>query len=245
MLITLLFALFLQPVQAQNRLSVESVGSLNCYKKLIDNIDLQRPNNAYLENEYEFLLGKLNKWLVELDIAADPIVRNSDAPLCFGYYQEPHGPNAIAVGNIGILFGLNLMSEIHQMAGAKYRDSLVFVLAHEFAHYVQNRHRLRFNYKLPMYATKQKELHADCMAGYLVRAHQEVLFHSQDDLKKFVASLGDAHAVGDHGLAEERVQALKLGISSASKDILSGKKVFQVRTADIIQHCSRQYIPVD
>lgn len=211
---------------------------LNVIKTPIVNVGLVTLDlNAYKAP----LLYSLEKWMIELDIARDPVISTNKKPLCFGFYDDIKGANAIAYKDEAVVFGKRLLNQLPAMSLADYSDAVKFILAHEFAHNLQYRHNLKFNYILPMLSVKIKELQADCIAGYMLRAHNEVIFDTQVKLKTLIAAIGDPHAVGDHGMAADRELAFQRGISAASHDMLLGKKVFQVKSLDIINHCNAFY----
>lgn len=189
----------------------------------------------------EPLTYSLEKWMIEFDIAKDPVISTDQKPLCFGFYNDVKGANALAYKDEAIVFGARLLEELPTMSRADYNDAAKFILAHEFAHNLQFRHGLKFDYVLPMLSTKIKELQADCIAGYMLRAHNEVVFDTQVKLKTLIAAIGDPHSVGDHGMAGDRELAFQRGMSFAAHDMLLGKKVFQVKSADIINHCNAFY----
>lgn len=187
------------------------------------------------------LTYSLEKWMIELDISQDPVISTGGKPLCFGFYDDVKGANAVAYGDAAILFGKRLLEALPSMSAADYSDAVKMILAHEFAHSLQYRHNLKFDYILPLLSTKIKELQADCIAGYILRAHNEVDFVVQTKLKTLITAIGDSHSVGDHGMAEDRILAFQRGIAFASHDILLSKKVFQIQSKGIINHCNAFY----
>jgi hypothetical protein len=231
-------------VFANGRIQIKPANELWCSLALQNQVVLVKDLSPTLQIHQTILTNALDKWLIEFDIGNDPVVGDATQSLCLGFYNEESGPNAIAYGQTGILFGTALLAHLSETNSPEnYWNNLKYILAHEFAHYLQNRFQLKFNYTLPMLSVKVKELHADCIAGYLVRMHKEALGDSQVAMAGFVASLGDSHAVGDHGLADDRMKAFDGGLRSSARDIILGKKPHQVSTSDIISHCSQFYAP--
>lgn len=229
---------------ADGKIQIKPANELWCILQLQTQFDVVRNLNPNVQLHQNVLGNTLDKWLIEFDIGNDPIAADNTQSICLGFYNESSGPNAVAYGQIGILFGTSLLSELAQTAApTDYWNNLKYILAHEFAHYLQNRYELKFNYILPMLSVKMKELHADCIAGYLVRLHKEAIGESQQNLAHFVASLGDSHAVGDHGLAQDRVKAFQFGLRASAIDILKGKKTHEIGSAAIIQHCNSAFSP--
>lgn len=223
-----------------------------CFLRLPQELKLIKPQQTFVsDGNNVFLLdlpsiqrtltNSLEKWMIELDIAQDPVIETNQKALCFGFYDDKDGANALAYSDVGIVFGKRLLMELPVMSKATFTDATKFILAHEFAHNLQFRHGLKFNYILPMLSTKIKELQADCIAGYFLRAHNEVKLETQLQLKTLIEAIGDPHSVGDHGMAADRQAAFQAGISKASHDILLGKKAFQVKSIDIINHCEQHY----
>ncbi len=243
----LLISILLVPslkLLASDRIYVKPAEDLYCSLLKPANLEIVNDVTHRFEYQKNLLVNALDKWLIEFDIAQDPIVRDSKNTICFGFYNDVYGPNAVAYGKYGIFFGVNLLSDLPAISQAKQDDTLKFILAHEFGHFVQNIYGLKFNYVLPMLSTKLKELNADCIAGYLLTLHREVLPDSEKKLTEFVAALGDPHAVGDHGMATERTLAVARGQKLANEHTqLFQLRVHQIKTQRIINACSQYYAP--
>lgn len=194
-----------------------------------------------LAGQQVVLTNSLERWMIEMDIAKDPVISTNQRPLCFGFYNDVRGANASAYKDVAVVFGVRLLATLPAMSEATYAEAIKFILAHEFAHNLQWRHNLKFDYILPMLSTKKKELHADCIAGYLIRAHKEVNLDSASKVRTLIAAIGDPHAVGDHGMAEDRIEAFQRGIESASFDILHQVKLHQVTSERMINYCKKFY----
>lgn len=238
----LLFSSFV--LSASDRIYVKPVEGAYCSLLKPANLEVVSDTAQKFSYQQNLLVNTLDKWLVEFDIAKDQAIQDSRNVICFGLYNDASGPNAAAYGTYGIFFGVNLLNDLPEISQAKQDDTLKFILAHEFGHFLQNIYRLKFNYALPMLSTKLKELNADCIAGYLLTLHKEVLPQSSQKLNEFVGALGDPHAVGDHGMAKERTQAVAHGQKLANDHTRLFKlKVHQITSGRIINACSQHYPP--
>lgn len=196
--------------------------------------------------EAGFIYNRLNKWIHHLKIAGDPVINKNNSVLCYGFYQDAKGPNAIAYSNAAILFDKRLLSAIPQLSQASYWDSINFILAHEFAHFLQNTNQLQFDYTLPMLSTKIKELHADCVAGYLLQIHNEMNFNdSNNKIESLIKSLGAPHAIGTHGMAEDRLLATAYGIGSAVLEQNVGFYANTITSDKILRTCALRWAPTN
>lgn len=205
----------------------------------------QRQEFSRLRTE-TFLFDLLIKWVDQLTTSSDPLFLKNVKPLCVGLYDDSKGANAVAIGDGQISFGAVLVARTLRTHGESAGQALTYVNAHEFSHILQARLGLRFDYGLPgqrleLLSTKVKELHADCMAGYFLETHRHIRFDQQEKLESFVATLGDAHAVGDHGLPADRTQALREGARLAHLDRVIG--ITQVTATSIASKCGLKYRP--
>ncbi|MBX3019749.1 MAG: hypothetical protein KF767_17820 [Bdellovibrionaceae bacterium] len=194
----------------------------------------------------KFLFDLLAGWVDTLISSKDPLFVNRPKPLCVGLYDDSTGANAVAIGDGQIAFGAVLVGRTLRtfMDSADY--ALTYVNAHEFAHILQARLGLRFDYgapgmRLDLLSTKIKELHADCMAGYLLEVHRQIPFTHQARLESFVRTLGDSHAVGDHGMPADRTAALQEGARLANLDRVVG--LTQIHAASAASKCGLKYRP--
>ncbi|MCB0422209.1 MAG: hypothetical protein KDD61_14520 [Bdellovibrionales bacterium] len=160
----------------------------------------------------ETLVSRLREWTVTFDIAQDSVFNSSSSTLCLGAYNDEDGANAKAFrpGNY-ILFGLRLMTEISSNWKVDYSLGMDTILAHEFAHILQFRHGFSYPYTLPMLSVKIQELQADCIAGLILSLNHPLDLDQRNEALRLLSILGDQHAVGDHGLAEQRKLAFYLG----------------------------------
>ena len=143
------------------------------------------------------------------------IILNSES-LCYGAFQEARGMNAYSGfinGHHFIIFGRNLMTKI--VNDKHFGPEFDYILAHEFAHFLQNKLGLLFQHPLPLYSTKLKELHADCMAGYMMYMTKMINLDNQSQLSELFQIIGDRHAIGDHGEKKVRENAFEFGINKA------------------------------
>lgn len=180
----------------------------------------------------------------------DTIVMNSsNGPLCVGLMDDGGQPNAVAVGKNYLLMGTSLISMLESEYGKNSVAKDVkeqFVLAHEYAHILQNLHKLKFDYVLPMLSIKIKEQHADCMAAFLMEIANSIPIGQEEDLGSFVQELADAHIVGDHGTAEQRLEAYKNGIGSARVQRVLLKQSLSTQTSTgIVRECAVFYRPTN
>ncbi|MGE3610755.1 MAG: hypothetical protein AB7I27_14280 [Bacteriovoracaceae bacterium] len=161
-------------------------------------------------------------------------------PLCVALYNDNKGANALAIGEDHVLFGLNL---IHDLQAEWKIDGILgikAILSHEYGHILQNRHHLNFNFPLQLYATKRKELQADCIAGVLLNYHianYKVIVEAD----KLMQMIGDHHGLGDHGMYPERREALLNGMREAIKLMMKGKTRANLKSKDIIDACLAYY----
>lgn len=194
----------------------------------------------------KFLFDRLVGWVDGLIGANDPLFAGETRPLCVGLYDDARGANAVAIGDGQIAFGAVLTARILNQFGESAPAAITYVTAHELAHILQQRLGLRFDYGLPgrrleLLSSKVKELHADCLAGYLLETHRQIPFTQQSQLEAFVRTLGDAHAIGDHGLPADRTAALREGARLAHLDRLVGMSA--VTAASAAAKCGLKYRP--
>lgn len=194
----------------------------------------------------EFLFSRLTGWVDTLRINGDPVFAETRKPLCVGMYDDSRGANAVAIGEGQIAYGAVLAAQAQRDFGAEADYAVTYIAAHEFAHILQHRLGLRFDYgtpgaRLDLLSSKVKELHADCMAGYLLEMHHQVPFDRQDLVDRYVRALGDAHAVGDHGLPADRVAATKEGARMAHLDRVVG--IRDLQAVGLSARCGLKYRP--
>lgn len=194
----------------------------------------------------KFLFDLLTRWVDTLIASNDPLFVNRPKPLCVGLYDDSKGANAVAIGDFQIAFGAVLVGRTLRTFLDSADHALTYVNAHEFAHILQARLGLRFDYgapgsRLTLLSTKIKELHADCVAGYLLEAHRQIPFTHQARLESFVRTLGDSHAVGDHGMPADRTAALQEGARLANLDRVVG--MTEIHASSIASKCGLKYRP--
>lgn len=146
------------------------------------------------------------------------------APVCVGLYDDVDAQgqpamNAMATSERNILFGRRMYDAVVRGGfGGNRAAGLVYVLAHEFGHYLQFRAGLRFSYE----TAAVRELQADCLAGYVMaltpmeKPTQAGFIQRTFEL---AAALGDdlVHAPDHHGTSEQRVYALRTGYAQAAR----------------------------
>ncbi|MEU7000544.1 neutral zinc metallopeptidase [Nonomuraea sp. NPDC046570] len=104
---------------------------------------------------------------------------------------------------------------------------LLDVIAHEYAHHVQNVTGLRRAFESVPYRgerelheqTRRYELQAECLAGVFIGSVWSSLERSEEDWEELLAIVGDGgderHAVPDHGRGRTIVSWLKRGFTAA------------------------------
>jgi len=191
-----------------------------------------------------FLITKIANWLNYFKGANDPLFTSSNQPLCVGLIDDSQAANAYASNGTHVVFGVRLLTEAKIEFQSEFTYAVSFVSAHEFAHIIQQRYQLVFDYVLPMLSSKQRELHADCMAGYLLEAHKEIPFINYETTKRFVESLGSAHIVSSHGMSDDRVNAMKAGMDAfVRSSIYEGVTANTMNTFHLLRACSPLYPP--
>lgn len=206
------------------------------------------PNDVHLFESLR-LIGIVSHWNKSFLAAGDEVVANNVLPLCVGLMDDGGQPNAAAVNQQFLLMGTSLIAMLEEQDGAGSATKEVkekFVLAHEYAHILQNLHGLKFDYVLPMLSTKIKEQHADCMATAMMTMNDEIPEKLSIDLKLFIKQLADAHIVGDHGTAEQRLTAFEngRGIGRVLKSLL-GYTLDTTSSAQLVKECGIYYKPTN
>lgn len=180
-------------------------------------------------------------WRDKFQAANDIILLQEPTFLCTGLYFDGNAPNAQAYDKTHIVFGANFLTSFLHRPGINSEVALKFTMAHEFSHFLQNRHNLVFEYKLPMLSTKVKELHADCMAGYLLTLGQELNDYEFNQAMNYLGVIADPHIILDHGIAPQRRSAFLYGRNSAIFDLNTGHTELKTTSGDIIFACKKKY----
>lgn len=191
-------------------------------------------------------VSQIEKWTETFRAAHDIILDRNPQPLCVGQLHDTDSPNAIAFGKNFILLGDHLTKEMKNLSGADpllFATTQKFVLAHEYAHFLQNLHQLEFNYVLPMLSTKIKEQHADCLAALLLQWTGDLPAEKIPQVKGFISMLADAHIVGDHGTKEQRISAFNTGYNLALLLNASARKPGTLTSIEVIRECAHQFKP--
>lgn len=213
---------------------------------LVEVIDNSNDGSHVLET-YR-LMNYVQAWESSFKSSGDFLLRVHNEPLCIGLLNDAGAPNAIAIGTMFILIGQDLLHNIYLKSIANNNLKIItekFVLAHEYAHFIQNIYGLKFEYLLPLLSTKIKEQHADCMASYILKINNEMQESLSDDLKIFIGELADAHIVGDHGTAAQRLSAYTAGASLGSVRLSNGHTRVSTTSKDIIKQCGMFYVPTN
>lgn len=190
-----------------------------------------------------FMMPFLKQMEGSLVAAKDLSVIMNLEPLCAGAYHDSQGANAMAIGAHNIFFGLNLIHDLQADWKVDAEIGMKVILAHEYAHIIQNRLAVPFNFPLKLWATKAKELQADCIAGTLMTFHSSKsgILTESDKLMKM---LGDLHMVGDHGVYEERRKAIFFGMQKALEFMMKKKTANMITSRDMLNACSEKYPPI-
>lgn len=172
------------------------------------------------------------------------------APVCIAVFDdvEPSGeaaPNALATDDRNILMGWRMYQRVTQGGFHENRTAgLVYVLAHEFAHYLQFRSKLTFSDPTAMV----RELQADCLAGYVmaftpVRPNDRPGFIQRTfELAAAIGDEGVRHP-GHHGKPEQRVVALRAGYEAGGRAVKAqlaaspGRRTY-LRSAEAFGACA-------
>lgn len=195
------------------------------------------------------LIGIVNHWNQSFVRAGDTVVANNLTPLCVGLMDDGGQPNAAAVGQQFLLMGTSLIAMLEEADGAGSAAQQLkekFVLAHEYAHILQNLHGLKFDYVLPLLSTKIKEQHADCMASLMMGMNNEIPEDLIVDLTLFIQQLADSHIVGDHGTVEQRLSAFNHGQGIARvQKILLKNTLSTLSSSHLVRECGAYYKPTN
>lgn len=195
------------------------------------------------------LMGVVGEWNQAFKSAGDQVVLNNWTPLCVGLMDDGGVPNAVAVGKYFLLMGQSLIKMLEDENGEGSPAKVLkekFVLAHEYAHFIQNLHELEFDYTLPLLSTKIKEQHADCMASFMMSLHGEIPDELSGELEGFIQQLADDHIVGDHGTKDQRIAAYRTGLGLGSiQRIIYGRTLGQWTSAQLVRGCASDYRPTN
>ncbi len=182
-------------------------------------------------------LNQVEAPLIAMD---DLLFKFHTAPLCVAMYADEKGPNASAISDLAVLFGFNLLHDLQDKWNIDGETGIKIILSHEYAHVMQERKNIPFNFPLKLVAQKRKELQADCVAGILLTFHYpkgKVIVES-DEIMRFLA---DHHAIGDHGTYTERREAILTGMQEAIKFKLAGKNISNITSNNMFSACSEKY----
>jgi hypothetical protein len=172
--------------------------------------------------------------------AGDVMTLRNLNPVCIAVFDDSENMNAKAIGNDNIIFGLDLIHDLQASWNIDGETGIKAILAHEYAHLIQNRKELPFNLPLPNLATKVKELQADCLAGALLTFHSPK-GNNLTEPDKLMGFLGDHNCVGDHGTYEERKKAIYTGMQESLKFMLNNKTKNTLTSNDFVEACSKNY----
>jgi hypothetical protein len=127
-------------------------------------------------------------WLTLLQAAGD--TRISGRELCVGLWDDAKGANSFAAGGRWIYVGVRDLETMAKVHGAGMPATVEYTVGHELGHALQQAEKLAF----PGTTARAAELHADCIAGYLMGLDRNPRFSR---VGRLIAS-SEAFRIGDH-----------------------------------------------
>ncbi|HPI40127.1 MAG TPA: hypothetical protein PLJ21_04940 [Pseudobdellovibrionaceae bacterium] len=237
------------PIISQARVSIYPAYNLQSCPKIADltvlgpvQYKLETPYSTFHlsgEDSTKTLIETLTPWSNFFEQSGDLIFKFRDINLCVGLYDDRKAPNAFAWKTQYVMMGISMAAQLEDIPRVQGKTSIQFVMAHEFAHFIQNQYDLKFNYILPMLSTKIQESHADCLAGMLLTYFEKYSITEMLGASETVLTLADPHIVGDHGTKDQRKEALWNGISEGLKLKLKNQKL--VTAWDMANTCGQKY----
>lgn len=143
-----------------------------------------------LERATDQLRTLVTDWLGALEEAGDGTF--AKRTFCVGLWDDTAGPNSFAAGGRWLYVGLRdlkTMSTVHRVG----QPAVEYTVGHELGHLLQQLAGLDF----PGPTARAGELHADCLAGYLMGLGRDPTFTR---ISGFVAQT-EAFRIGDHHLS--------------------------------------------
>jgi hypothetical protein len=214
-----------QPIYYPSTKAIEKMGFI--YSELNDVTPLRilSPRSEsvlsarWLENEYRLAETFVYKWFNHFEKLGDKAIQQKT--ICIGIFDDEHsvGSGNHQYGENTLLFGQRFLKTLrheaklagHKTIPAPSRD---MVYLHEFAHLLQKMNQSTVHFpKRP--DTREIDLHADCMAGFLYRLDQlqkpnpsttfaQYLYHQDNkhlltlEHHAFASARKDAFTVGQH-----------------------------------------------
>lgn len=244
-----LFLIIFSSIFSQARVSIYPAYNLQFCPKISD-LTVLGPGLYKFETPYstfhlsgeeatKTLIETLTPWSRSFESSGDLVFKFRDLNLCVGIYDDRKAPNAFAWKTQFVMMGLSFAARLEDIPGVQGKTSTQLIMAHEFAHFIQNQYALEFNYILPMLSTKIQESHADCTAGMLLTYFEKYSISEMMGASETVLTLADPHIVGDHGTKDQRKEALWYGISEGLKLRLKNQK--KVTAWDMANTCGQKY----
>ncbi|MCA9568735.1 MAG: hypothetical protein KC656_12875, partial [Myxococcales bacterium] len=136
--------------------------------------------------------------------------------VCVGLFDDVKGANSMAVGGNWLLVGIRDLYTMYGVHGGDGLGAVEFTVGHELGHILQQKAGMVF----PGPTVRGAEVHADCMAGYLmgIAVPPGTTSPAQAYARTEVHRVGD-RAVdnpGHHGTPEERTTAFERGWAAGS-----------------------------
>ncbi len=214
-----------QPIYFPSTKAIEKMGFL--YNELNDVTPLPvlSPKSVgvmqsrWLETEYQLIENFVRKWFDHFEKLGDSALHQKT--VCIGIFDDEHtvGSGNHQYGENTLLFGQRFLKTLRQEAKQSGQKTIPaptrdMVYLHEFAHLLQKMNQSTVTFpKRP--DTKEVDLHADCVAGFLYRLDQlqkpspsstyaTYLYHPENkdrltiEHHEFASLRRDAFTIGQH-----------------------------------------------
>lgn len=168
----------------------------------------------------------LRTWENSFIAAGDRVMRTHKAPLCVGIYDDHGAPNAVTYRRDSIVFGATLMLQTQHDARLPGNAAVIAMLAHEFSHILQGRHRL---------SARANEVQADCLSAMILRLQNQYDAETSDAMLSILAEHHQGH---DSLEALKRKEAFLKGIAQAEVLISQSDTARSVTSFEMITACA-------
>lgn len=180
-------------------------------------------DSAAITRTVDDLRGLVVGWLTQLTAAGD--ARITGRTFCVGLWDDVAGANSFAAGGKWIYVGVRDLETMSKAHGAGLPATVEYTMGHEFGHALQQGEKLRFSGA----TARAAELHADCVAGYLMGLDRNAQYSK---ISKLVAG-SEAFRIGDyrhadpqhHGTPSERQAAFTAGWNAGLAAKAPGERV--------------------
>lgn len=155
--------------------------------------------------------GKLDKILIDEALS---MIKNFNVQVNLYAYDDASSPNAVTIPSYSvIMMGKTLM--LDELANTYSANSIIAIMAHEFAHLLQAKYQLNKN---GGWIGKYPELHADFLAGWYIGKKK---YLDDNEIKNIAESFwnkGDAnyYNIDHHGTKYERKFAFMHGFECSN-----------------------------